>query len=147
MSHLNATTNGRIRLESVDSSALAFSGTTAPAAIRVTGPSPIVNPIQPTVAITSVGNITPPPNPLGWQGAVDVVLPAPGDTLVSVQTTGVPSGTTLEVKVKPRVGAASTTSTVPLTACNASGVCTAATSFNLPAGAYVVEARATFQVQ
>ena len=142
----NGTTNGRIRLESVDSSAQTFTGQTQPGAIRLTGPSPIVNPIQPTVTITGVGNLTPPAGPQGWLGAIDVVLPAPGDTVVSLQTTGVPSGTTVEVKVKPRMGAAPTTATVALTNCNASGVCTAATNFNLAAGAYVIEARATFQV-
>jgi hypothetical protein len=37
--------------------------------------------------------------------------------------------------------------TVPLGNCSAAGACEALTTFNLAAGAYVVEARATFQIQ
>ena len=136
---------GRIRFETVDSSAQSLFSAEPPAA-RFTGPSPVASPVQPTVVITSVGNITPPNPPTGWQGALDIVLPAPGDTVVSFQTNGVPSGTTVEVKVKPRMGALPQSATVPLTNCNASAVCTGSTNFNLAAGAYVVEARATFQV-
>lgn len=141
----NAGLDGRIRFETVDSSAQT-TFTADPPAFRVTGPSPIANPVQPTVTITSVGNIAPPTPPQGWAGAVDVVIPAPGDTVVSFQTSGVPSGTTVEVKAKARIGAAPLTATVPLSNCDGAGVCTASTNFNLAAGAYVVEARATFQV-
>lgn len=141
----NDGTPGRIRFETVDSSAQTTFSADPPAA-RVTGPSPIANPVQPTVQITSVGNVTPPNPPTGWQGAIDINLPAPGDAVVSVRTTGVPSGTTVEVKVKARIGADPVTATVPLTSCNSSGVCTASTNFNLAAGAYTVEARATFQL-
>lgn len=141
----SAGTPGRIRFETVDPSAQTVF-TADPPAARILGPSPIASPVQPTVTITSVGNITPPNPPTGWQGAIDVVLPAPGDTVVSFETSGVPSGTTVEVKVKPRFGALPVTATVPLTNCDGAGVCTASTNFNLAAGAYIVEARATFQV-
>lgn len=141
----NAGLQGRVRFETVDSSAQTTFSADPPAA-RFTGPSPVASPVQPTVAITSVGNFTPPDPPTGWQGAIDVVLPAPGEWVVRFQTAGVPSGTTVEVKVKPRIGAAPLTATVPLTSCDGAGVCNAATNFNLAAGAYVVEARATFQV-
>jgi hypothetical protein len=38
-------------------------------------------------------------------------------------------------------------STVALTNCDVAGNCLGTTSFNLSAGTYIVEARATFQVQ
>ncbi len=119
----------------------------SPVALRVTGPSPIANPLSPTVRITSVGGQLPPAVPQGGYGAIDVVLPSPGVTGVDIATSGVPSGTTVLVTVKPRIGGAALSATVPLDSCNAAGDCTATTAFNLAAGAYFVEARATFQVQ
>jgi hypothetical protein len=139
-------TDGRIRLESVDTSAQT-QFTTDPAAVRATGPGPLANPIAPTVSITSVGGNAIDALPTGYLGSIDVVLPAPGVTGVDVATSGVPSGTSVEVKVKPRVGADPLASTVPLTNCDTQGNCSATATFNLSAGAYVVEARATFQVQ
>jgi hypothetical protein len=76
-----------------------------------------------------------------------VVLPAPGPTPVQVATSGVPGGTTVSVTVKPRIGGPAISQTVPLGNCSAAGACDALTTFNLAAGAYVVEARATFQLQ
>jgi hypothetical protein len=138
--------NGRIRLESIDTSAQT-QFFTEPAAVRVNGPGPLANPIAPTVSITNVGGNTVSSLPTGYLGSIDVVLPTPGVTGVNVATTGVPSGTSVEVKVKPRVGADPLASTVPLTNCDTQGNCSATATFNLSAGAYVVEARATFQVQ
>ena len=66
---------------------------------------------------------------------------------MDIVTTGVPSGTTVEVKSKARIGADPVTSTVPLTNCDAQGNCIATATFNLTAGASVIEARATFLVQ
>lgn len=141
----NAGTPGRIRFETVDTSALVgFSPD--PPAIRIVGPGPLANPVSPVVSITRVGGTAAPEIPVGLSGAIDIVLPVPGVTGVDVATSGVPSGTTVEVKVKPRVGALPVVATVPLTNCDTQGNCTATTSFNLAAGAYVVEARATFQV-
>jgi hypothetical protein len=144
----NAGTPGRIRLESVDiSSQSAFSPN--PLALRVTGPSPVSNAVSPSVSITHINGTPVPVPPQGFRGSIDLTLPAPGVTSVDVTTSGVPSGTTVEIKVKPRIGAAPQTALVPLAAgsCDAQGNCTATTTFNLTAGAYLVEARATFQVQ
>lgn len=139
-------TPGRIRLEAVDISAqTAF--TPDPPALRITGPGPLSNAVAPVVNITHVnGNAVPVP-PQGFRGSIDLTLPAPGVTSVDIATSGVPSGTTVEVKVKPRLGAAPQTAVVPLDNCDAQGQCTATTTFTLSAGAYLVEARATFQVQ
>jgi hypothetical protein len=151
-SHFNGGggTSGRIRLETVDSSAQTqFSPEPTSAALRITGPGPLSNPVAPSVRITHVnGNAVPEP-PQGFRGAIDIVLPAPGVVSVDLATTGVPSGTLVEVKIKPRVGDNPLTATVPLEAgsCDAQGACTAIATFNVNAGAHVVEARATFQVQ
>ncbi len=138
-------TDGRIRFESIDTSAqTAFS--TQPAALRIVGPTPLANPISPTVAITAIGGSSVAALPQGTYGSIDVVLPAPGATTVSVATSGVPGGTTVAVTVKPRIGGQPLSQTVPLTNCDNAGACDTITTFNLAAGAYVVEARATFQV-
>lgn len=144
-SGINATV-GRIRLESIDSSAQTQFNTSPPA-LRIVGPTPIANPVNPTVAITSVGGSAVPAVPQGNFGAIDVVLPAPGPTPVTVATSGVPSGTTVAISVKPRIGGLPVSQTVPLTDCNTAGACGAAATFDLAAGAYVIEARATFQIQ
>ena len=142
----NGGTVGRIRLESIDASAqTAFS--TTPPALRIVGPTPIANPISPTVAITSVNGNAVPAVPVGGFGAIDIVLPAPGATTLAISTSGIPGGTTVEVTVKPRIGGAALAQTVPLGGCSVAGVCSSAATFNLAAGAYVAEARATFQIQ
>ena len=140
-----AGSDGRIRLETIDTSAQTTFAATPPA-IRVTGPGPLSNPVSPTVTITQVNGNAVPPSPQGLRGSIDIVLPAPGVTGVDVATTGVPSGTTVLVTAKARVGAAAQVTTVPLTNCDVLGNCTATATFNLGAGAFVLEARATFQV-
>jgi hypothetical protein len=67
-------------------------------------------------------------------------------TNIEFTTKAVPGGTTVEVTVKPRVGAASTVLTTLLTQCNSLGDCTGAVAVDLPSGAYTLEARATFQI-
>jgi hypothetical protein len=141
-----AGTTGRIRLEAADTTAgTAFF--TQPAAIRVTGPTPLSNLVAPSVRITSVGGQPTPAVPQGTFGTIDLLMSAPGLTGVDIATSGVPSGTTVLVTVKPRMGANAISATVPLTSCNSAGECTGTASFTLGAGAYVVEARATFEVQ
>ncbi|MCU1383322.1 MAG: hypothetical protein JWL71_2019 [Acidobacteria bacterium] len=135
--------NGAIRLEALNNTLTV--GATTPLATRAPGPGPIVNVITPTVAITSVGGQPVPSPPQGGVGIVDLVLPIPGSTSVALTTSGVPTGTTVNVTVKPRVGGAPVTTPVTLTSCDPNGVCLASVSFDLAAGAYFVEARATFQ--
>jgi hypothetical protein len=138
--------DGRIRFESVDTSAQTQFAA-SPSALRIVGPTPLASPISPTVTITSVGGAAVPATPQGQFGAIDIVLPAPGATTVAVATTGVPGGTTVQVTVKPRIGGQVAAQTVPLGNCSSAGACDALTTFTLAAGAYVVEARATFQIQ
>jgi hypothetical protein len=138
---------GAIRMEALNNNVTV--GNTTPLATRAAGPGPIVNPITPTVAITSVGGQPIPQPPGGGNGNIDLVLPAPGQTEIGLSTSGVPTGTTVNVTVKPRVGSAPITvpivTPVTLTNCDTNGACLANVSFNLSAGAYFVEARATFQ--
>ena len=138
---------GRIRFESIDSSALSVAYSANPTALRVVGPGPVANAISPTVRITGVGGQPTPAVPQGGYGTIDVILPTPGNTAVDFSTSGVPSGTTVLVTVKPRIGAPAISQTVPLNACDDQLVCASTATFNLAAGAYTVEARATFVVQ
>jgi hypothetical protein len=138
---------GAIRMEALTNNLVV--GNTTPLATRAAGPGPIVNPITPTVTITSVGGQLIPQPAQGGLGNIDLVLPAPGQTEIGFSTSGVPTGTTVNVTVKPRVGSPPITTPivtpVTLSNCDANGACLANVSFNLAAGAYFVEARATFQ--
>lgn len=134
---------GAVRMEALNNTFPV--GNTDPLASRTPAPGPIVNPITPTVAITSVSGQAVPNPPQGGFGAVDLVLPTPGQASIGLATSGVPSGTIVNVTVKPRVGAAPVTLPTTLTNCDANGACLASVNLDLPAGAYVVEARATFQ--
>lgn len=133
---------GSIRMEAIFNTLPA--GNTNPVAVRAPAPGPLANPITPTVRITGIDGVATPPDPIGFQNAVDLIVDAPGVVQVGLATTDVPAGTDVAVTVKPRVGAPPTTQSVTLVSCTA-GACTASASFDLAAGAYVVEARATFE--
>ncbi len=134
---------GAIRMEALNNNLSV--GNTTPLATRAPGPGPIANPITPTVTITSVGGQPVPQPPQGVFGIADLVLAAPGQTAVGLSTAGVPTGTTVNVTVKPRVGGGPIVTPVTLASCDANGACLATVTFDLAAGAYFVEARATFQ--
>jgi hypothetical protein len=118
---------------------------TDPLAARTPGPGAIANIVNPSVSITAVSGQAISPTPQGAYGVVDLVLPVAGPTSIDFSTSGVPTGTTVNVTVKPRVGGTPATNTIALSNCDGSGNCLATTSFTLPAGSYFVEARATFQ--
>jgi len=133
---------GSIRMEALNNNLTV--GQTTPLASRAAGPGPIVNPVTPTVAITTVGGQTVPSPPGGGAGAIDLVLSAPGQTPIGFTTSGVPTGTTVNVTVKPRVGGVPVSTPVTLGNCEVNGICLESVTFDLPAGAYFLEARATF---
>lgn len=135
---------GSIRMEAIVNEFSADN--TNPVASRSPAPGPLTNPLTPSVRITAVNGAPPPPNPQGAVGQVDVILPAPGITVIGFTTTGVPSGTVVDVTVKPRVGASALTASVPLSNCDPDGSCAASATFTLGSGAFTIEARATFQV-
>jgi hypothetical protein len=134
---------GSIRMEAL-SNELPVNATT-PIATRAPGPGPVVHPITPTVAITTIGNQAIPTPPQGVFGTVDLVLPVPGPTTINLATSGVPGGTTVNVTVKPRVGGPPVIGTATLSTCDPEGSCLASVTVNLEAGSYFVEARATFE--
>jgi hypothetical protein len=118
---------------------------TDPLAARTPGPGAITNIVNPSVSITAVAGQAIAATPQGSYGGVDLILPVAGPTTVDFSTSGVPTGTTVNVTVKPRVGGAPATNTIALVNCDGTGHCLATTSFTLAAGSYFVEARATFQ--
>jgi hypothetical protein len=134
---------GVVRLESVTNNLPPAN--TDPPASRVAAPGPLVNPFSPTVAITSVGGQAVPAPATGNLGGIDVFVPVPGPTEIDLATSGVPSGTTLQVTIKPRVGGTVLTQNTALSNCDTAGNCIAAVTPPLASGAYIVEARATFQ--
>ncbi|MBW2294141.1 MAG: hypothetical protein JRG94_17785 [Deltaproteobacteria bacterium] len=144
---------GAIRLE-------AFTNTlepshTTPAASRSLAPGPLMNPLTPTVVFTAVNGETQSlangellsELPQGVFGVVDVILAAPGVATFDLATSGVPSGTIVEVTGKPRLGDMLVVASTLLDpgSCDGAGDCIAAVAFDLPAGAYVFEAQATFE--
>jgi hypothetical protein len=134
---------GRIRLEAISNTLPG--NNTNPLAIRTQVPGPVSAPVVPAVRVTRVGGVAAPALPTGNQGLVDITLPIPGSVSIDVATSAVPSGTTLEVYVKPRIGGDKTTLTTTLNSCSGDGSCTASVSTTLAAGTYTVEARATYQ--
>ena len=135
--------SGVIRLETI-SNTLPPNNTDPPAS-RAAAPGPLTNPFSPTVSVTSVAGQPVPTPPQGVLGGIDVFVPVPGPTEIDVATSGVPSGTILLVNIKPRVGGTPVVLNTPLTNCDTAGNCIASVSPTLASGAYVIEARATFQ--
>jgi hypothetical protein len=135
---------GAIRLEAFTNT---LSANADPVALRAPAPGPLANPFQPTVDITTINGRPVPQHPQGVFGGVDVLLPAPGSVTIDLGTTGVPSGTVVDVTVKPRVGGAPVVEPVTLQQadCDGAGNCFASAVVDLPAGAYTVEAQATFR--
>jgi bifunctional N-acetylglucosamine-1-phosphate-uridyltransferase/glucosamine-1-phosphate-acetyltransferase GlmU-like protein len=85
--------------------------------------------------------------PQGVFNGIDVTIPAPGPATVTVETSEIPAGTTIEVKAKPQVGNMIVVQEVTLNVgnCDGSGNCTEIAVLILDSGAYFIEARATFQ--
>ncbi len=144
---------GAIRLEAFTNT-MSATGTN-PVATRAPAPGPVSNPLTPKVAITAVNGQTQSlangqllsELPQGGFGAVDVILSVPGVATIDLATSGVPTGTTVRVTAKPRVGGAPVSVDTPVDPgnCDAEGNCVAAAEFILAAGAFVIEAQATFQ--
>jgi hypothetical protein len=137
---------GAIRMEAIKNTM--YAATTSPVASRAPAPGPLSNPLAPTVDITSVSGQPVPAPPQGSLGGVDVVVSAPGPTTIEFDTSRVPSGTVVEVTVKPRVGGSASVENVTLDPANCDGAsdCTDSVTVDLASGAYTIEARATFQI-
>jgi len=118
---------------------------TNPQASRTLAPGPLVNPFEPTIAITAVAGQPVSATPQGVFGVTDVTIAVPGPTRIDLATNGVPMGTTIAIAMKPRVGGTALQASATLVNCAPDGKCLADTTINLAAGSYVVEARATYQ--
>ena len=136
--------DGRIRMEAVTNTFPA--NFTDPIASRSATPGPVVNPFNPSVTLTAVGGQPVPAAPQGVFGGVDVQVSAPGPTGFDFSTEGVPTGTSVEVKIKPRVGGAPITQNVTLANCDVEGRCLERDDRS-GCRHGTIEARATFQVQ
>ncbi|MDJ0864534.1 MAG: hypothetical protein QNK03_00400 [Myxococcota bacterium] len=139
--------DGIVRLEAIDDD---YSGTTTPVASRRPAPGPIVNPVTPTVRILAVNGDPTPAQPIGYLGQIDLTLDAPGIQTFDLETSDVPAGTEVEVTVKPKTRSASVRTVVQAVlldagSCSTDGVCSAVVPIDLAAGAYIVEAQATFE--
>lgn len=136
---------GRIRLEAM-SNDFVVNGS-SPVALRTPAPGPLVSPLAPTVRITGVDGQATPPAPRGHRGAIDLVVDAPGPVRVDLSSSDVPEGTDLELTVKPKVGGAPLSQRVTLVPASCAGAaCNVATTVDLQPGAYILEARATFEI-
>ena len=140
--------NGIIRIEALEIS-LSSQGTQgSPAPIKSNVLGPIVNPIASSVKITAVDGEPVPEILSGSVGGIDLVVSAAGEINLQLETQGVPSGTSLNVSVKPKVGGPAFTKSVLVDPdnCENTGHCTVIATFNLPSNAYFAEAVATFLV-
>jgi hypothetical protein len=135
--------SGSIRIEALTNTFPA--NFTDPVAFRTSAPGPITNPYAPRISLTAVAGQPISATPLGVFNGIDVQIPVPGPITIDLATDGVPSGTTVDVKVKARVGGAVLQQTLPISNCDGSGHCLLSATFDLAAGVYAVEARATFQ--
>ena len=130
---------GRIRLESENYTRAAASNPAhsfgAPGLIFIAG--------LPTLAITTVAGVAVPATP---SGVADVSLPATTVNPVPVvfQTTGVPVGNTITVKVTPAYGTTSSALSTALTGSTANA--TASASITLPTGPSTLQATVTYTI-
>jgi hypothetical protein len=140
----NAGLNGTIRMESFTNT---FGTNVAPVAARFPSPQPVVNPVNPTVRITRVQGADTPADPVGFLGQIDMIVSAPGPVQLDLATQDVPTGTDVLVTVKPKLGAAPVSQRITLASADcAGGACAFGATFDLIPGAYIAEARATFEV-
>jgi len=139
---------GRIRVEAFTNQ-LATTNTDPVMQVAAT-PGTLENALSPAIAIVEVGGAAVAQPAIGYSGSlgsVDVIVPAPGVVPVRVESRFVASGTTVELRAKPRFGAlAPLADTATLASCLPNGVCTGTADFDLQPGDYSIEARATFEV-
>ncbi|HYR30326.1 MAG TPA: hypothetical protein VEO93_00300, partial [Gemmatimonadales bacterium] len=130
---------GRIRLEAEIYTRTA--GTTPSFTFAPPGPVFVVG--APSLSISSVAGVSAPATPTG---GIDVALPSttPNPVTVVLTTTGVPVGTTVQLRVTPARGATVTTVSQPTTGTTTSATASVAVTF--PPGPSVLQAQTTFTV-
>lgn len=130
---------GRVRLEAETYTRTAASTP----AHTFSAPGPIFITGLPTLAITTVAGVAVPASPTG---VADVSLPTTTTNPVTVvfQTTGVPVGNTITVKVTPAYGATSSALSTALTGTTANA--TASATITLPTGPSTLQATVTYTI-
>jgi hypothetical protein len=131
---------GRIRLEP---ETMSFTGASSPAYVRGSV-APIFIANAPSLRITSVAGQAVPPNPTG---IADVTLPAGtegGPIQVVFNTTNIPVGEEVELKIVPAYGAPVVAISGAVSGSSASG--TAQATVTLPAGPSTLQATTTYTV-
>lgn len=131
--------HGRIRLEA---DAITYSGTATPAYVADT-PGPIFLSSLPALRIASVAGVNAPANPTG---TADIVLPSnvQNPVTVALETTNVPTGNTVFVKVVPAYGLVSEVQSPAIAGSTATG--NTSVQVTLPQGPSVLQATTTYTV-
>ncbi|MDR0181433.1 hypothetical protein [Lysobacter arvi] len=130
---------GRIRIEA---DAITYSGQSSPAYVRG-GIAPVFLASVPSLRISSVAGQTVPAVPTGTN---DVTLPSSttGPVVVTFETTNVPVGNTIQLRVIPAYGTASTAVSGALA--GSASAATASASVTLPQGPSALQATTTYTV-
>jgi hypothetical protein len=146
-------TGGAIRVESFEFTLPAANS--SPTASYVNAPGPVFAPIVTFIGIATINGADTSENngellwdaPAGALGGVDITIDVPGEVAVDIITEGVPSGTILDLNVKPVHGddASTVSVTIDPADCNAAGDCSSLAIVPLVAGTFYLEAEATFQ--
>jgi hypothetical protein len=134
---------GRVRMEGTT---LNYSGTSTPLATTSTLQPVFPSSGQPALAITSIGGIAAPVNPVGSMlGTPDIMLPVgtPNPVAVGLAATNVPLGTVVQITATPQNGARTTATCTLLDGTQASSTCTASLTISLTQ-TNVLTASATF---
>jgi hypothetical protein len=133
--------SGRIRLETEIMQRTA--GTNPPTPAGSLTPGPIFVAGMPTLRISSVAGVSAPAAPTG---TADVVLPSSttNPIVVAFETTGVPVGNTVTLRVKPQNGIGSTVTSPALN--GSSTLATASVSVTLPSGPSTLEATTSYTI-
>ncbi len=130
---------GRIRLEA--DSLLRITGTTPAYSFDL--PQPLFIPEFPQIVISTIGGLTVPANPTGFN---DVVLPfnTPNPIDIAFTTNNVPLGAEISLKVSPARGVETTTLSTPIAGTLEAATATA--SANIPEGTSTLIASVEFVV-
>jgi hypothetical protein len=130
----------------MEGTTLNYSGTSTPLATTSTLQPVFPSSGQPALAITSIGGIAAPVNPVGSMlGTPDIMLPVgtPNPVAVGLAATNVPLGTVVQITATPQNGARTTATCTLLDGTQASSTCTASLTISLTQ-TNVLTASATF---
>jgi hypothetical protein len=136
---------GKIRIEALTNT---YTGTITGASSGsvVSFTSPAIPSNLPTLQITSVGGIDAPANPTGDIGTPDIVFPAPptNPVTIDIAASNIPLGTTVDLRITPAIGMATTVTSTGLA--GTFGDSTATASATIPPGFGAITAIASVMI-